>query len=485
MTKGKRLIQAITGLVLATLALPLFYAAPLNAITIFTGNVPSDFADSDAIIIVDNPTEADTEADTTDAADPDVVMPSPPYAEDDISGWDVNAIYMNYDAALDMMFVGIDCFTICGDADNNGNPNTAGRAMRNSTGTDVANFGRFESIALLIDTDGDYSSFSNGDFEVVVGVSQRADLDSLGAYQFTGAVRAPYIGFGRRLSNVVTIYSIPNANTPDLEFGIADFSQLPGLDFEAGADLTFKAMLYAGSQRDGKIGEEYVPSRGSATLVTIDGALTEGSSSQIAQSQVAQSTVVPTKAVQTTGATTVPARQPTPTYTPPPTSVPTAVPTATPLPLSSAPPQRLQLPSIGVDTVVEPMGWGQVQQDDGTFAVDWNVVDNAAGWHKNSSLPNHSGNVVLSGHNTIGGSVFRNLFELKDGDEIVIWQDDQRYEYSIDQVVIVPEQYATHEQRVENAAFMDDFGDDRITLISCWPPGSASHRVIVVGKLDK
>jgi len=128
------------------------------------------------------------------------------------------------------------------------------------------------------------------------------------------------------------------------------------------------------------------------------------------------------------------------------------------------------------------MGWGRVQKDDGTFATDWNVVDNAAGWHRNSSLPNRVGNVVLSGHNTIGGSVFRNLYKLEEGDEIILWHDNQSHQYEINNVIIVPEEYATRAQRIENAQYMKDFGDERITLISCWPPGSASHRVIVIGE---
>jgi len=455
MIKGRKIIQAIIGLILIAT-----FPLPTTAVSIFTGDVPADFAESDAIIIIDNSTED---------AEPDVDIPSPPYAVDAVSGWDVNAIYMEYEPALDMMFVGIDCFTICGDADDDGNPNRSGSAMRSASGTDVANLGRFESIALLFDTNDDYRSFSEGDFEIVVGVSQPDDLDTLGVYKFTGATRAPYVGFGERLANAVTIYSIPNARTPDLEFGIADFSQLPGLDFEPGEAFSLRTMLYAGSQRDGKIGEEYVPARGQAALAKFEksatGSSTGSASVDSASNQVAQ------------------VAQPTPTLaSPTPTALP---PTPTPRPLSTTPPQRLQLPSIGVDTIVEPMGWSRIQQDDGTFATDWDVVDNAAGWHRNSALPNKSGNVVLSGHNTIGGSVFRNLFELKDGDEIVIWQDNEPFEYEIDQVMILPEQYATHAQRVENAQFMNDFGDERITLISCWPPGSASHRVVVIGKPAK
>lgn len=476
MTEGNIFRRALIGLALLfPLILSLSTVTHITATTIFTGDVPADFAEANAIIIVDNlePDAADSSNELVVDSEPDVQMPSPPYARNKVSGWDVNALYIEYDPLLDMLFVGVDCFTICGDADDDGDPNRAGSTMRLADGADVANFGRFESVALLIDTDSDYRSLTRGDFEVVVGVSQLQDVDSFGTYAFTGATRAPYIGFGRRLPNPVTKYSIPNVSTPDLEFGIADFSQLPEFDFEPGDEFSFQIMFYAGSQRDGDIGEEFVPARAEAATVRV-----EESRRAMAVSVSAANTTVSTRVSIPSPTFTPPSV--TPTYTPPPTPIPT--PSPTPAPLSNDPPQRLQVPAIGVDTVIEPMGWSQVQQDDGTFATLWDVVDFAAGWHMNSSLPDRRGNVVLSGHNTIGGSVFRDLFQLQQGDDIVLLHDDQAHEYEINSVIVVPEQYASHEQRLENASYMGDFGDDRITLISCWPPGSASHRVIVIGE---
>lgn len=463
MIERKRFIQVLICLGLITLfAIPTLSSTQIHAISIFTGDVPTDFADSPGIIIVDNPKADNSTSSETPAisGDPDVFMPSPPYARNDISGWDVNAIYMEYDPELDMMFVGIDCFTVCGDADNDGSPDRAGAVMRRNGGSDIAKFGQFESVALLIDTDNDYRTLSVGDFEVAVGISQSDSLTSFGVYQFTGAVRAPYIGFGQRLPNAVTMYSLPNPSTPDFEFGIANFSQLPGFDFKPGDEFSFRTMLYAGSQRDAEIGEEFVPGRGSAASVIIEKSSRRSSTTGSSTGASSQASPTPT------------------TYRP----YATATPYPTAAPLSSEPPQRLRVPAIGVDTVVKPMGWGRVQKDDGTFATDWNVVDNAAGWHRNSSLPNRVGNVVLSGHNTIGGSVFRNLYKLEEGDEIILWHDNQSHQYEINNVIIVPEEYATRAQRIENAQYMKDFGDERITLISCWPPGSASHRVIVIGE---
>lgn len=147
-------------------------------------------------------------------------------------------------------------------------------------------------------------------------------------------------------------------------------------------------------------------------------------------------------------------------------------------------PQRISIPSIDLDTGVVELAWHPVQDDEGQIFSEWDVADQAAGWHKNSSLIEQGGNVVLSGHNNILGAVFRELDQLKRGDEAVLWSDNEEHRYLVDKVMIVPEKYATQEQREANAAWIGHFEDDRLTLVSCWPRDDNSHRIIVVAYAD-
>jgi len=56
MIERKRFIQVLICLGLITLfAIPTLSSTQIHAISIFTGDVPTDFADSPGIIIVDNP----------------------------------------------------------------------------------------------------------------------------------------------------------------------------------------------------------------------------------------------------------------------------------------------------------------------------------------------------------------------------------------------------------------------------------------------
>jgi sortase A len=110
------------------------------------------------------------------------------------------------------------------------------------------------------------------------------------------------------------------------------------------------------------------------------------------------------------------------------------------------------------------------------------VADYAAGWHKNSSLPGEPGNIVLSGHNNIKGAVFRQLDQLKRGDDIQLFAGGAEYSYTVEEVLIVPEKYASASQRAENVRYIDETPDDRLTLVSCWPRNDNTHRIIVVAR---
>jgi len=149
-------------------------------------------------------------------------------------------------------------------------------------------------------------------------------------------------------------------------------------------------------------------------------------------------------------------------------------------PVAKTMPDRLVLPAIQLDIPVVELGWSTKQQQDGQIFSEWDVAEYAAGWHKNSALLGEGGNVVMSGHNNILGSVFRELDQLKRGDEVTVWAGSQSFVYQVDKVMIVPEKYATLEQRKENANWIGPFADDRLTLVSCWPRDDNTHRIIVV-----
>jgi sortase A len=145
-------------------------------------------------------------------------------------------------------------------------------------------------------------------------------------------------------------------------------------------------------------------------------------------------------------------------------------------------PSRLVIPSIKVDTPVVELGWKTSKTASGSIFSEWDVAEYAAGWHKNSSVPGETGNVVMSGHNNILGSVFRQLDQLKRGDTLEVFAGGTEYSYAVDEVLILPEKHASDEQRQANVKYIQETTDDRLTLVSCWPRDDNTHRIVVIAK---
>ena len=144
-------------------------------------------------------------------------------------------------------------------------------------------------------------------------------------------------------------------------------------------------------------------------------------------------------------------------------------------------PDRIVAPAIDLDAEVVPMGWTVVQRNDQT-ASEWMIPDYAAGWHVNSARPATGGNTVLSGHNNIKGEVFRYLSDPELGDEITLYAGDRTFSSVVEEKYTVREKGMPDEVRRRNAQWMMPTDDERLTLISCWPYWTNTHRIIIVAR---
>jgi sortase A len=139
------------------------------------------------------------------------------------------------------------------------------------------------------------------------------------------------------------------------------------------------------------------------------------------------------------------------------------------------------IPKIVVDIPVFPVGIKTVMEG-GDSKVLWADVPNAGGFHQTSAYPGHPGNTVINGHRDIQGSVFRHLDRVEIGDEILVYVNEQVYEYTVTEKVVVPETFASPEQRVDNLRLIGNMPEERLTLITCTPVGLATHRLLVIAK---
>ena len=155
-------------------------------------------------------------------------------------------------------------------------------------------------------------------------------------------------------------------------------------------------------------------------------------------------------------------------------------------PPATGQPNRLVIPKIALDTPIVDVGWQIVERGQQRF-TEWQTADNAAGHHINSAKPGEMGNVVLSGHHNTKGEVFRRISdqELAVGDAVYLYDArGQRFTYQVSEVTPpLLEVGATDEQRLANARYIQPTTDARVTLVTCWPYWTNTHRIIVVAKL--
>ncbi len=169
----------------------------------------------------------------------------------------------------------------------------------------------------------------------------------------------------------------------------------------------------------------------------------------------------------------------TPTITP--TPMPTPTPTPTPQPLPAV---RIMIPKIGVNAKIVEVGFKIV--DYGTTSrLVWDTAAYAVGHHEDSAYPGQNGNIILSGHNNTQGEVFRELNKLEPGDLIYLYTLDQEFVYVVQSKELVPYVGATENDMVRHAQYALPTSTETLTLISCWPYVTYTHRIYVVAKPQK
>lgn len=123
---------------------------------------------------------------------------------------------------------------------------------------------------------------------------------------------------------------------------------------------------------------------------------------------------------------------------------------------------QIQIPMINVDApVVQGDGWEQLKK--------------GVAQHTGSSNPGQTGNIVLSAHNDVFGEIFRNLEQLQQGDEIIIYTANHAFTYIITDVKIVSP---------TDVEVMAPTTNPTVTLISCYPYMVDNKRIVVLANLE-
>lgn len=145
-------------------------------------------------------------------------------------------------------------------------------------------------------------------------------------------------------------------------------------------------------------------------------------------------------------------------------------------------PIRLYIESIGLNAPVVGAKLRKVWLA-GSQYEQWLAPDEfAVGWHTSSARLGERSNTVLNGHHNVHGEVFRRLEEVRVGDVVVVSGRENVYRFMVVNRIIVPEKKLGSDGRLENARWISHTQDQRLTLVTCWPYESNTHRLILVAR---
>lgn len=143
-------------------------------------------------------------------------------------------------------------------------------------------------------------------------------------------------------------------------------------------------------------------------------------------------------------------------------------------------PDHLVIPSIFLDAPILPVHYKDIESG-GEIYHQWRVPSEfAAGWQDESALLGLPGNTVLNGHHNAYGMVFKDLVKLTGGDLIIVRSGEVEFRYEVAAKLLLPERGQTLETRIENSRWLGTSVDERLTLVTCWPANSNTHRVLII-----
>jgi sortase A len=124
---------------------------------------------------------------------------------------------------------------------------------------------------------------------------------------------------------------------------------------------------------------------------------------------------------------------------------------------------RVQIPAIGLSEVVVAGS----QPDD---------LRKGPGFYDDIGLPGVPGTAAIAGHRTTYGAPFRNVDELRRGDEIRVRMPYATFTYAVERTQIV---------EPSETWVLDRRRFDRLVLTACHPLFSAAQRIVVFARLER
>jgi sortase A len=147
-------------------------------------------------------------------------------------------------------------------------------------------------------------------------------------------------------------------------------------------------------------------------------------------------------------------------------------------------PERLLIPIIDLFVPVFHADDFAVENENGTSVQWWAPEAVAAGWQPDTAGLGAPGNTVLYGYHNIYGSVFQDLHLLLVGQVIQLKAGEELFSYRVAFTKIIDERCPAWNLASDAVRWILPSTDERLTLVTCYPPEGSSQRLIVVAIPD-
>jgi len=118
---------------------------------------------------------------------------------------------------------------------------------------------------------------------------------------------------------------------------------------------------------------------------------------------------------------------------------------------------------------------------DGANRTAYNqALENGVAQLKGSAKPGEGSNIFIFGHSSFywykpGNykEIFKNLADIKKGDEIILWYNQKEFKYKVTETKVVSP---------SKVDVLQPTPQEQVTLMTCIPPGTTRQRLIVIAQ---
>lgn len=136
---------------------------------------------------------------------------------------------------------------------------------------------------------------------------------------------------------------------------------------------------------------------------------------------------------------------------------------------------HLAIPGLNLDAPV-------IADVDGSNKEEYfKALENGVAHFRGTAKPGEGSNIFIFGHSSFYKNkpghykeIFKNLEQVKSGDEIILWYQKKEFRYQVSEIKVV---------NPDQVSVLKPTKNEQVSLMTCVPPGTTLKRLIIIAQL--